>query len=97
MDPSLVIPVAPKKGVQIHFAKAAHRRGHLALERLPAHFPIGYDLKAGRFLQRNGLIDGSIFYFRKDFLTHATRYELLFGRQATRAASANCRLHPHER
>jgi hypothetical protein len=78
----LVIPVTPKKGVQGHFAEAAHRRGHLALEGLPAHLAIGYYRKTGRFLQRNGLINGSVFYLLKGILTNATRYKLsLRGKQ----------------
>ncbi len=42
-------------------AKAADRRGHLALKRLPPHLPIGDDFQADTFLQRNGLIHRAIF------------------------------------
>jgi hypothetical protein len=43
------------------FTKAADRRRHLALKRLPPHLPIGHDFQADTFLQRNGVIDGTIF------------------------------------
>jgi hypothetical protein len=43
------------------FSKAVDRRGHLGLKRLPTHFAIGDDLKAGLFLEGNGLIHGLVF------------------------------------
>jgi len=46
---------------------------------LPAHFSISYDLKTGRFLRRNRLINRPILYFLKAILANSTRCELSLG------------------
>jgi hypothetical protein len=56
-----VVPMAPEKGVQGEFAKAADRSGHLALKRLPAHLAIGQDREVDFFLQRDGAVHCAIF------------------------------------
>ena len=56
-----VVPLTPKKGIEIVFTKATDGGGHLALKRLPPHFPIGHDFQADAFLQLNGIVDGLIF------------------------------------
>src|SRR6266550_1634205 len=50
----LVIPLSPKKRVEIIRAKAADGGGHLALKRLAAHLAIGHDLQADALLYRDG-------------------------------------------
>ena len=57
-------------------AKAADRRGHLALKRLPPHLPVGDDFQADAFLQRNGLIDRAIFDLFKLCVANGTSWQL---------------------
>ena len=59
----LVIPLSPKKSVEVKLAKPSDRRGHLALKRLATHLAIGDDLQTDALLQRDSFIDGAVFYF----------------------------------
>jgi len=59
----LVIPLSPKKSVEVKLTKPDNGRGHLALKRLATHLAIGDDLQTDALLQRNSFIDGAVFYF----------------------------------
>src|SRR5439155_1262966 len=57
----LVVPLAPKKSVEIKFTEAANGSRHLALKRLPAHLAVGHDFQADALLQSDSVIDGPVF------------------------------------
>jgi len=59
--PLFVMPITPKKRVEIELAEAADGRGHLALKRLPPHLAVGHNLQADALLQSDSIVDGSIF------------------------------------
>jgi len=57
----LVVPLAPKKSVEIKFAEADDGRRHLALKRLAAHLAVGHNFQADTFLHSDGIVNGAIF------------------------------------
>jgi hypothetical protein len=59
------------------FAKAADRRRHLALKRLPPHLPIGNDFQTDIFLQRDGVVNRTIFDLFKLCLAYTTTGQVL--------------------
>lgn len=63
MNSLLVIPLAPEKRVKVKLPKTAHRRRHLALKRLPAHFAVGHDFQPDGLLESDRLVHRAIFYF----------------------------------
>jgi len=66
-----VVPLTPKKRIEIVFAKTTDRRRHLALERLSPHLAIDEDLQTHTCLQGDGIIDGAIFNLFELFTTKA--------------------------
>jgi hypothetical protein len=84
MNALLIAPLAPKKGVEIEFAKAAHGGSHLALKRLPAHLAVSDDFKADFLLQRDGGVDGAIFDLFELSRTDLAGGELLLRRKQFR-------------
>jgi hypothetical protein len=56
------VPLAPEEGIDRILAKPADRFHHLALERLPSHFSVSYDIQTGCYLRVDSTIDGAIFY-----------------------------------
>ena len=59
------------------FTKAADGRRHLALEGLPPHLPIGDNFQADAFLQRDGVVNRTIFDLFKLCLAYITTGQLL--------------------
>src|SRR5262245_3491126 len=56
------MPMAPQECIDVPGAEAVDSLGHLALERKPPHFAVGHDVEPRCLLERDGLIDGAIFY-----------------------------------
>src|SRR5215831_20722923 len=61
-DRAVAMPMAPQERIDVPWAEAVDGLGHLALERKPPHFAVGHDVEPRCLLQRDGLIDGAIFY-----------------------------------
>jgi hypothetical protein len=79
-----IVPLAPKKSVEVEVAKSAHGGSHLALKRLPAHFAVSDNFKADFLLQRDGVVDGAIFDFFELSRTDLAGGELLLRRKQFR-------------
>lgn len=62
MDTVLVVPLAPKKRVEIKIAEAADGSRHLALKRLPAHLAVGDNFQTNAFLQSYSVVYSAILY-----------------------------------
>src|SRR5947209_10853824 len=100
----LVVPLAPKKSVEIKFTEAANGSRHLALKRLPAHLAVGHDFQADALLQSDSVIDGPVFDQFEFSSSDGSSGELLLSRKQLRGpekaandigVDANHNLLPH--
>src|SRR5947208_223050 len=82
----LVVPLAPKKSVEIKFTEAANGSRHLALKRLPAHLAVGHDFQADALLQSDSSIDGPGFHQFQFSRSPGSSHELLLSGKQLRWA-----------
>src|SRR5262245_40358836 len=96
----LAVPLAPEECVDVPVAEALDGGGHLALEGEAAHLAVRHHVEAGRFLERERLVDCRVLSLIEGGLCEGARLELFprfeQGRGPQQAADDVCAGQEHE-